>query len=174
MRLLPLAIALAVILSGSAAAQSRLPPKRPNVALAWSLGGSAASAGVLALGVATNQSGLALTGLFSSLVTPSFGHFYADDPLTWGLPVRIASFGIMFWGLMEALDCQDNCTSNKAGVIFGAGLLTLGGGMLYDIVQAPAAARRYNERHGLQLTLSPTFLRAAHDRVPALGLSGAF
>src|SRR5580765_5994013 len=62
-----------------------------GTALAWSVAGTAASVGMTAYGISANQPAIATIGAISSLVTPSFGHWYAGHYFTAGLGIRIAS-----------------------------------------------------------------------------------
>ena len=72
----------------------------------------------------SDNGGLLMAGLASSLVTPSLGEWYAGKPLTAGMGIRAASAVATVWGLAESLKCldaDDSCHSDaSAGVLLGA------------------------------------------------------
>ncbi len=154
-------------------------PKNENTALALSLGGTAASAALVIVGGQANNSGMISVGLLSSLVTPSLGEWYAGKVLTPGMGIRAASAVATIVGLAESLKCLDaegSCqTDSAAPVLLGAGLLGYAGGTIYDIATASREARRYNQRHGLTLTVAPTPLRAPSGQATmGVGIGGTF
>ena len=160
-------------------AMSRETPKSEDTALALSLGGTAASVGLVIAGGSSNNGAMISAGLLSSLVTPSLGEWYAGRYVTAGMGIRAVSGVATVVGFAEALKCVDadgEChTDSSAGVLLVGGLLGYAGGALYDIATAPREARRYNERHGLTLTVAPTPLRTPSGRSTlGVGIGGTF
>lgn len=160
-----LACTLALIASLAAGTAHAEPdsPKNENTALALSLGGTLASAGLMAYGVMRDgdeASGVLIgAGLVSSLVTPSLGQFYSGRILTPGLGLRVAGGAVALIGVAQTLSCVsadrdcDSFTDGPATIALGGGLAALGA--VLDIATAPRAARSYNERH-LQLVPAST------------------
>lgn len=154
-------------------------PKSENTALALSLGGTAASAALVIAGGQSNNGGMITAGLLSSLVTPSLGEWYSGTLVTPGMGIRAASAVATVVGFAQAMKCFDadgDChTPDSAGVLLFGGLIGYAGGAIYDIATAPSAARRYNQRHGLQLTLAPTPLRTPSGQATmGVGIGGTF
>ncbi len=154
-------------------------PKDPNTALLLSLGGTAASAGLVIAGGASNDGGLVAAGLLSSLVTPSLGEWYAGKPLTAGMGIRVVSAAAEIAGLAEAFKCFDteNCTNNQglAGALMLGGLVGYAAGTIYDIADAPSSAREYNRAHSLHVTVTPTVMRTPSGNAQmGVGIGGSF
>jgi hypothetical protein len=150
--------------------------KNEDTALAWSLGGTAASVGMMVIGAKSNNGELAVAGALSSLITPSLGEWYAGQYMTWGMGLRAAGLVSMTAGAVDSF-CWDNCDQNK--VSQGRTLLTLGmigyiGGALVDIAGAPHAARSYNEAHASHLSFAPTALRSGSTTAYGVGVGGSF
>src|SRR5689334_15034508 len=93
-----LALATSVAHADDAPAQ-----KDPVVATALSLGGTLASAGLI---FGSHSTGAVELGLYSSLVTPSLGEWYAGKYLTVGMGIRAASVGVMVAGIARGI-CID-------------------------------------------------------------------
>ena len=155
-------------------------PKSADTALMLSLGGTAASIGLVVAGGAANNGGMVAAGLLSSLVTPSFGEWYAGKPLTAGMGIRVASAAAEIAGIAEALKCWDtenSCSSNDgaAGALMLGGLIGYAAGTIYDIADAPSSAREYNRAHGWHATVTPTVMRTpSGSTTMGVGLGGAF
>jgi len=87
-------------------------------------------------------------GLIGALAGPSFGHWYAHSTFTRGLGLRLAGAAAEALTLvLVAKICEDDCTLPP----FVTGLSLAGAGLYLwgtvdDMVTAPRAARRYNER----------------------------
>lgn len=143
--------------------------KSPGAALVFSLLGT--SVPVLAVAGISNGSGggasmvvLLLAGLIGG---PSAGQFYADSPASavLGMAFRTAGMLIAISGLSDALHTCDeyetNCRESSGETKMTIGMLTLLGGTLYSIIDAPLSAFRFNERQpkkpgfGWSPTLSP-------------------
>lgn len=153
-------------------------PKSPDTALELSLGGTLASGAMFAVGVSSNNGGLAMAGLATSLVTPSLGEWYAGKPLTAGMGIRLLSAGVEIAGLAEAFKCIDaegNCSNDNgaAGILIFGGLAGYAVGTIYDIADAPRTAREYNRAHSWQIT--PTVMRTpSGDTKMGVGIAGSF
>jgi len=152
-------------------------PKDPTTALELSLGGTAASAGLVAIGAGAHNDGMILAGLLTSLVTPSFGEWYAGKPVTLGMGLRVASTLVFVAGASEAFKCidSDNCQNNNAaaGAMLLGGLIGYAGGTIYDIAAAPSAAREFNRAH--QIHVVPTYMRTpSGDAAMGMGIGGTF
>jgi hypothetical protein len=131
------------------------------------------------VGDKANNGGMISAGLLSSLLTPSLGEWYAGKLVTPGMGIRAASAVATIVGAAESLKCLDaesDChTDASAPYLLGAGLLGYATGTIYDIATAPSEARRYNERHGLRLTLAPTPLRTPSGQATmGVGIGGSF
>lgn len=128
-------------------------PKSETTALALSLGGTLASAGLMAYGLSRGpeKAGVAMfdVGLASALITPSLGHFYAGKVMTTGLVLRGAGAAIAAVGAAQSLGCWDNtCNAWDSGLVaLGVGASVAAVGAIWDIATAPKAARDYNARH---------------------------
>ena len=152
-------------------------PKDPTTALELSVGGTLASAGLVAIGAGAHNDGMIVAGLVSSLVTPSFGEWYAGKPVTLGMGLRVASTLVFVAGASEAFKCidSDNCQNNNtaAGVMLLGGLIGYAGGTIYDIADAPSAAREFNRAH--QIHVVPTYMRTpSGNAAMGMGIGGTF
>ena len=147
------------------ATQSGQPPKSEDAAFALSLGGTAASAALTIAGLSSDNGGLAVAGLATSLVTPSLGEWYAGKPLTTGMGIRAVSAVVTVVGLGESLQCidADNAcsTPGAAPYLMLGGLVGYAAGSIYDIATAKRVAREYNESHGWHVTVAPAAVRTA-------------
>lgn len=142
--------------------ESKSEAKSETTAFTLSLGGTLASASLMAYGLSRPAaSGVAMfdIGLLSTLITPSLGHFYAGDIWTAGLGMRAAGGAVALVGVAQALGCLD--TEDTCNFVGGGGLALTAGGVLaaagafYDIATAPKAARRYNAKHVSLVPASP-------------------
>jgi hypothetical protein len=163
-------LVLVLALAGTAAAQPALTPPTPlpaaqpsgdelseNTALLWSLGGTAVSWGLVAASAGAGQQSetvraLAVVGGIGTMFAPSFGHWYAHDALTRGLGLRWLGGGVVVAAAVVAFsECPlfsgEDCHPSAAApllAIAGGGLFI--GGTIDDIVTAPGAVRRRNQR----------------------------
>jgi hypothetical protein len=149
--------------------------KDPGDARMFSLLGTAASVGVMVVGANTTDGGaLFMVGAASAVITPSLGEWYAGDILTTGLMIRGgAAIGAVV-GMGQFLSCLDtpNCHGEVGLSVAGVSAVAFVSGAIYDIVDAPAAARRYNNDHHLRL--APTATSTASGKAYGVGLSGSF
>jgi hypothetical protein len=150
--------------------------KDATVAVELSVGGTVLSIGMFAIGAKTNSDQLAFGGLVSSMVTPSIGEWYAGEYLTWGMGIRAASASIALAGFAEAF-CFDDCegSNQRTGdMLFVIGAIGSGAGMIYDIVHAPAAVKKHNERHRANLMVTPTAYPTSTGPAPGVMVGGSF
>lgn len=169
-------LAALALTSRVAAADDQL--KNPDTALAWSVAGTAASVGVVAIGAQTHNSSLVGWGVLSSLLTPSLGEWYAGKYVTAGMGLRLLGGAVAIAGVAQAfetscyIDCNSSSSSTSGGGLVLVGLATFAGGTLYDIATARSAARDYNTSH--RLTVLPTVLHPPSGPVYGLGVGGRF
>jgi hypothetical protein len=160
-------------------------PRSPLVATAL----AAAPIGLsVALGIAaaeTDSDALGFAATTGLLVGPSLGHFYAGE---WGRGLftagaRTAGIGLILlgafagWGECErGASYDDPCHAEGAEeaedgrVVMGIGAGVFVAATVYDVVDAPFAARRFNER----FTVAPTLVSGAAGDAPGLAISGRF
>jgi hypothetical protein len=159
--------------------------REPAIALGLSLGVTAAGLALMAAAPPADESdlgdGMALAGLLAILIGPTTGHLYADRIVNTGLGIRAASASVgfvAFGGLAMCAFGDEDDDGDHCGwwALAAAGSsLVYAGGTVYEIVDAPRAARAYNRRHGLDLTLAPTAVRAGDgSEAPGLVVAGAF
>jgi hypothetical protein len=115
-----------------------------------------------------------LSGAGALVLGPSLGHYYAGDmqhgvATTFG---RLAGGGLVFFGLVldrgfcSTGDCRGGI--GTAATVAGAGLFVYS--TVYDIVDAPRAARRFNDR----VQVMPTVLPTATGAAPGVFIGGTF
>jgi hypothetical protein len=76
-------------------------------------------------------------------------------------------------------DCDpsvDGCDSHRGGAVMWTGAVGLAALTIYDIVDAPRAARRANARHERRRSVmfAPTLLPTRANPAPAIALTGRF
>jgi hypothetical protein len=187
------ALALVSLAGGIAAADpadqtAPSEPKDRTTALVLSIAGTAASGALVVAGLSMNNdagAGLAGAGVLSSLVTPSIGEIYAGQPLTIGMGARTLGAALVLAGAAQSLGSlclsadngPDSCSSsstanpNSSRVLLGIGATAYVAGIVYDIVDAPRAADRYNAHH---FVMAPTVMQTASGTTAGVGLSGTF
>jgi len=191
------AVALVLVLSGTAVAQPALTPpvapvtpaapetphKDEGTATFLALGGT--TLGIMALygGAQAENEGLLLLGLATLAVGPSAGHIYAGDN---GHAVKaslVRGGGIVLFGLgaitlLSSGDCIDDgpCDDGSTGeVALWTGGLVFAAATLFDIVDASMAVKRANARHARAWTIAPTPMPASSGtRLPGLSVIGRF
>ncbi len=128
---------------------------------------------------------LLITGLATSIVTPSLGQYYAHDYLTIGMATRVLAGLMIGYGAFEMTSSkrclQDGHEAMCSGltqqgvVVIGLGAIAYVGGVAYDINDTADAVDRYNRKHGVFMTPSVGMARGVGDRaVPTVGLTGSF
>jgi hypothetical protein len=187
-KLLAIAAALAVTVSASARAE-----KKRDVAKVLSSGGAAVSGALVVTAFLIADPNdyinrpLFYTGAGLSLLTPSFGEWYAGEWITPGMAARVVSLGLATVALtheQETTACNSGATNGQqCQSLTGAGFALLGlaaigfvGGIWYDALDAPDAVDRYNQRHGLSLAPAamPVPGGAPGQVAPGLMLGGRF
>ncbi|MBA3461403.1 MAG: hypothetical protein H0T46_15680 [Deltaproteobacteria bacterium] len=170
------ALASIVIATGSAHAGSpdTSPPKDPNTALALSLGGSLVSVGLMGAGMARNDetgAKLFVAGLWSTVITPSLGHWYAGEVASTGFKIRLAGAAIVGVGLAQAMRCLF-CEDEDRGLVaatIGGGIYAIGA--IWEIADAPGAAERRNKR---ELQIAPAMVSTGAHPTLGVGIGGTF
>jgi hypothetical protein len=152
-------------------------PRRPGDvseqhAVTIALGATLTTWSIVGVGIAAESGRIVLTGLLGSLITPSFGTWYAGGSAAPWLGMRALGAGVTFYGLLRVEGCVDGChdeNDDLAAIALLGGLGLYIAGTITDIATAPSAARRHNrERHAL--TVAP--LVQAHGG--GLMIGGAF
>jgi len=161
---------LMILLATATAHGQKLDPatssKSPAIALAWSLGLTAAGSALLFGGIARDDFDGPTIGIPVLLVGPSIGRWYDDghDYRTFpGLLIRGATGIMTILVFANRPHCTDDCTPEEAKnfylegqtktVIYGLGAIFFTSA-IYDVVRAPLDARDFNRAHGL--ALAPT------------------
>ncbi len=134
--------------------------KSPQTALGLSAGVFAGGAiALVAARLAENESSglrgtLAVAGLAGIAIGPMLGHAYAGDAWNTGLQIRLGSLAVVGVGAVVVVtSCLFNFKrSDPPGCGIGGGLAVIGlfglaVGTVFEIVDAPDAARRANARH---------------------------
>ncbi len=110
---------------------------------------------------------LLLSGLGTSVVTPSLGHLYSEQWLTIGMAIRGAAGALVLYGVSQKQDqpCivrpNENCPEiNSTGLtLISLAAIAYIGGVAFDVRDSRDAARRYNKRHTTTTaTLGPTVM----------------
>jgi len=123
---------------------------------------------------------IAIGGSIAGVVTPAIGDFYAHRYLAPGIALRAGGLITTYIGLIltfntEVGDCAASgpChhSASSIGVLAaGAGLYL--GGVVLDIVGAPAAARAWNAEHELQV--APTAIVTPSSKTTGLAVALRF
>ncbi len=103
---------------------------------------------------------LLIVGLASSVITPSLGHLYSQQWLTFGMGLRAAAGALALWGFSMTEDAPcisepaENCPTTTGGGLTLVSLAAIAyiGGIAYDVRDSRQAAHRYNTQHGAVLT----------------------
>jgi hypothetical protein len=151
-------LALAVV--AAMAVPARADVHRRKVATALSAAGAGVSAGLVLSSFfvgapSTVNTPLFVTGLATSVVTPSLGELYAHQYLTIGEAIRVGAVALAVYGVTRTqnVDCNEVMITQTCTEITGAGVAMLGiaaivyaGGAVYDILDAENAVDRYDLR----------------------------
>lgn len=128
------------------------------------------------------QTGAIMAFTLGLSIAPATGHLYAGEYghalLT--TTVRVAAGALAMWVFINSIpkDCSPGQCSTQLGsegpVLALVLALVVPAAAVNDIADAPAAARRANERHGLQLGLVPVLATAGPAPQRGLALAGQF
>lgn len=182
----PLLVATAVLLSSSIAAAQPAdspPPEpppappvgyrevNPYVAFGLSLGVTAAGIGTLATIDVDDQIPLTLTGIGMIWLGPSTGHWYQGRIVTPGLVMRTACLLAITYGLGAAETRDDNAAVDvlEVAAMFAGAI-----GIVYDIGDAPSAARKRNARNRERALQQLTVVPQVSDGQAGFVLAGSF
>lgn len=154
--------------------------KSPSVAVALSVGVTAAGAVTL---MASDNHTASLIGFGALFLGPSTGQWYAGELGLLGIGARALGGIGMVYGLSEILQSEcdveagENCSGASRRGDLGA-VMMIGGASLWvgssiaDVVFAKRAADRWNQRHAL--TMAPTAFTSGGQQVPGLVVAGRF
>lgn len=109
---------------------------------------------------------LFISGLASSIITPSLGQIYSGEYWTWGMVVRAGAAAL---GTIAVLTQEETVRCDNGDVdcknIKGAGLALLGlaaigyiGGVAYDVMDAGDSAKRANGQLAIKVVPTGTGL----------------
>ena len=180
MRLTVTLVAVALAAHTAAADPDPQPDQKSvGTAYLWSIGATAAGAGLVYAGGIGRSDALQLGGFGVMLLGPTAGHWYAGRPATIGLGARVLGVGLLGFGFAnsnflcsfdEPPSCHDD-RGAQAMMLVGGGLLLAG--TVWDLATLPGAVGEYNDEH--RLSIAPTAARDAHgDLAPGLVLGGSF
>jgi hypothetical protein len=125
-----------------------------------------------------------ISGLASSIVTPSLGDWYAGDWFTVGMAVRIGAVGLSTFAVTRETHevvCEDSssldmrmCTTlnGTAVALIGIAAIAYIGAAAYDVSQAPEAVHRYNRKYGTFVSAAP--MAGPTGSAPGVLVSGYF
>jgi hypothetical protein len=178
------ALATLTALSHAAAADVLVAPpvhyKNRIAAAALSLGATVVSNVVLVAGMSNAGSGnLVELGLVGDLVAPSAGEWYSGQFLTIGLGLRVAGAGLAVAGFymdggfrwyVGTPNGYEPPNSKAAEAMMITGGFMVAAGTIWDIVDAPTSADRYNSR----VLVTPIMLPTPSGVAPGVSLGGAF
>jgi hypothetical protein len=165
------------------------PVKSEGTATMLSLGTTAAGFALLAAAGKQDNGGggTATIGLLALLIGPSAGHIYSGETgHAVGMTlVRGAALVAFVAGVIKqtmvygaSADCIDVCEYHDSDSDNGATLMWVGGlsfiaATVYDIIDAPRAARRRNAKERSYM-VQPMFVQSPTGGVPAVGFGGKF
>jgi hypothetical protein len=175
MRALVIAVGLLLVSSPAHA------EKKKKTALALTGVGTGVSGGLILASFLVHPQDLEVnkpllyTGLGTSIVTPSLGHFYAGKFFTVGMGIRAAAAGLAAYGVSQNQDQPCDVDPNQnCPTLTGTGFTVLAlaaiayiGGVAYDVRTTPDSVERYNKFHA---QLVPTVTRGGGG----LALGGRF
>ena len=154
-------------------------------AIGWAMVGVAAldSGRGLSHDEANANAALGMTGWAFATIGPSAGHFYAGGYVHGALTTlgRVGATVGVGAGLVTMFEfCSASESTHCAHqdeplgyAIIGASVALYVGLTAYDLIDAPAAARRANQRDA-QISVMPTMIRGSRDDAPGLALTGTF
>jgi hypothetical protein len=127
-------------------------------------------------------------GAGTTLFTPSIGEWYSGQAISTGMKLRMTGVGVGLLGaaIYAATGSSESCLMidhasycgggsppdvAAASVPVGIGVALYVSGIIYDLVDAPSAADRYNARH---VEVLPTILPTPTGTLPGVALGGTF
>jgi len=163
------------------------PVKSEGTATMLSLGTTAAGFALIAAAGNQGERGggeMATIGLLSLIIGPSAGHIYAGETShAVGMSLlRGGAFVAFVVGVIKATtvtsaDCVEVCSSRDSGdngaTLMWVGGLTFVAATVYDIIDAPRAARRRNAKER-QFMMQPIYVGTATGPAPGIGFAGKF
>src|SRR5262245_19961452 len=176
-----LCLVVVTLLGTRLAAADSPEPKNPETAAMLSLSGTLGSGALIVLGLANHGGAgdsLALVGFASSVITPSFGEWYAGEYLTAGLGFRLTGVIVGALGLSQLNICFESpCNSDGNGAaltLMSLGVVSYATGVIWDIAAAPSAARKANAMHHAPM-ITPSVMASPSGRAAyGLGVGGTF
>jgi hypothetical protein len=106
--------------------------------------------------------------VFTCVLGPSAGQWYTDSPWRVGISSGLRGGALILGSIGYAIDDRD--TSDSL-IVFGSTVFM--GAIVYDLIAAPFAARRYNRRFDT-MTLTPAPMITPSGAAPGLVLGGTF
>ncbi len=160
--------------------------KSEATATMLSIGTTAAGfALIAAAGKQQDGAGMGTLGVLALMIGPSAGHIYAGETghavgmslLRGGAAVAFIA-GVVQATTVAYADCIDQCTGYAGDRDNGATLMWVGGisfvaATVYDIIDAPRAARRRNTKTR-QWQMAPMMVGTSNAKLPGMGFSGSF
>jgi hypothetical protein len=154
--------------------------RSPGIALGLSFGVTAAGVGIIIASTQTDVgTALGTAGALTFLLGPTTGHWYAGSVANRGLGLRVATGSAAAVSGGVVLLCALGESGDGGICIVAVGVAVLSavgyaGATLYEIADAPRAARRHNARHGLDVQVAPTLVSGDGNRAPGLAIAGRF
>jgi len=185
MRIVSLAIALALVSSTVASAQPGLTPPAPATEQAPSLPrrapknrdtafllssvGTLVPIGIFVASIRAEKPSLLLLSTGVAIFTPSAGHWYAERFFTPGMGIRALGVTVSGLALMAAIANDDGSSSGAVKLFYG-GLGLVAVGALWDIATAGSAVDDWNRRN--VPAVAPTVMKTGDGY--GFGLAGSF
>jgi hypothetical protein len=163
--------------------------KSKQTATVLSAVGAGVSGGVVIAGFVTAPNAerindpVMYTGIGMLMVTPSLGEFYAEQPLTWGMGIRVVASALAVYTLqtqtkLATCDLAHSSDEEKCEVftenaypLLGIAAIGFIGGVWYDVLDAGDAVERFNKKH--KFNISPA-VPTSSGVAPGLTLTGNF
>lgn len=175
-----------MVASAGARADAGDDDKSPALATGLALGGTLAGVGLVAAAVANDSAGEPLHDQFGLLIGtgatmlmfgPSLGNWYAHQPWSTGLGMRLGACAILAVGVSQvAAGLFDNEAQADTGaliVVAGAGLFVTGVG--FDVWEAHRAVDAHNRRRAApRLAVAPMLGRGGGARRTGLAVVASF
>ena len=169
-------VVIAVVLLAARAAAAGPADKEPSTATGIAIGSWLGSLAVVAVGVAVVESndgidddtagyGVLVAGLGLAVVSPSSGHIYAGEHRHAAVTSGLRAGGL----LLAGYGYRQFWAEGDGSAAIGIGAVVVVTATIYDLVDAPRAARRANRRAAVVPVVA-----AKDGATPGLSLVGAF